>query len=119
MIRHKAGLLKRKPQVVQQRTPILAVVEHAELTPDQHPDEHGGPTGRLAAHDEWTCLDQLHQALLLPGGQLRSATATMTIDQAVNAPQQKGLLPGIETGEAEAPALTQDRHGHLVHKEVD
>jgi hypothetical protein len=43
----------------------------------------------------------------------------MTIDQAVNAPQQKGLLPGIETGGAEAPALTQDRHGHLVHKEVD
>src|SRR5262244_221649 len=53
MIRHKAGLVKRKPQVVQQRTHILAVVEHAELPPDQHPDEHGGPTGCLA-HDEWT-----------------------------------------------------------------
>src|SRR5215831_7692909 len=39
MIRHKAGLLKRKSQVVQQRTHILAVVEHAKLTPDQYPDE--------------------------------------------------------------------------------
>src|SRR5713101_6493036 len=47
MVRHKAGLLKRKPQVVQQRTHILAVVEQAKLPPDQHPDEHGGPTGRL------------------------------------------------------------------------
>src|SRR6266850_7308377 len=119
MIRHKAGLLKRKPQVVQQRTHILAVVEHAKLPPDQHPDEHGGPTGRLTAHDKWTCLDQLHQALLLPGGQLRAATATMAVDQAVETPQQQGLLPVIETGGAEAPTLTQHRHGHVVHQEVD
>src|SRR4029434_7952454 len=43
----------------------------------------------------------------------------MTIDQAVEAAQQKSLLPVIETGGAEAPALTQYRHGHLVHKEGD
>src|SRR5207245_9771160 len=104
---------------VKHNTHNLSVVAHPELVPDQYPDEHGAPTGRLAAHDEWTCLDQLHQALLLPGGQLRSATATMTIDQAVDAAQQKGLLPVIETGGADAPALTQYRHGHLVHKEGD
>ncbi len=119
MIRHKAGLLKRKPQVVQQRTHILAVVEHAKLTPDQHPDEHGGPTGRLTAHDEWTCVYQLHEASLLLGGQLRSATAPMAVDQAIETPQQKGLLPAIDAGGAEVPALTQHRHGHVVHKEVD
>jgi hypothetical protein len=104
---------------VQQRTHILAVGDHTELTPDQYPDEYGGPTGRLAAHDAWTCLDQLHQALLLPGGELRSATATRPRDPAVDAAQQKGFLPVIETGGAEAPALTQYRHGHLRHKEID
>src|SRR5262249_39049498 len=67
----------------QQRTPILAVVEHAKLPPDQHPDEHGGPTGRLTAHDKWTCVDQLHEAWLLLGGQLRVATATMAVDQLI------------------------------------
>jgi hypothetical protein len=60
MIGHKAGLLKRKPQVMQQRTHILAVVEHAKLTPDQHPEEHGGPTGCLTTHDKWTCVYQLY-----------------------------------------------------------
>src|SRR4030095_2648753 len=60
MIRHKASLLKRKPQVVQQRTHILAVVEHAKLPPDQHADEHGGPTGRLTAYNEWACVYQLY-----------------------------------------------------------
>src|SRR5438309_1525045 len=119
MIRHKAGLLKRKPQVVQQRTHILAVVEHAKLPPDQHTDEHGGPTGCLTAYDEWTCVYQLHQALLLLRGQLRSATATMAVDHAIETPQQKGLLPAIEAGGAEVPALTEHRHGYVVHKEVD
>src|SRR5919197_4117783 len=35
MIRHKPGLLKRKSQVVEQGTDIMAVVEHTELAPDQ------------------------------------------------------------------------------------
>ena len=87
MIRHKAGLLKRKPQVVQQRTHVLAVVEHAKLTPDQHPDQDGGPTGRLTAHDERPGLNQLDQALLLARGQLRPATAAMVGGQAVDATQ--------------------------------
>src|SRR4029453_9095020 len=47
MIRHKAGLVKGKPQVVKQGTDILAVVEHPELAPDQQPDEHSVPTRRL------------------------------------------------------------------------
>src|SRR5262249_8619769 len=70
MVRHKTSLLKRKTQVMQQRTHVLAVVEHAELPPDQHPNEHGGPTGRLTAHDKRTGLNQLDQAFLLTGGQL-------------------------------------------------
>ena len=43
----------------------------------------------------------------------------MVVDQAIETPQQKGLLPAIEAGGAEVPALTQHRHGHVVHKEVD
>jgi hypothetical protein len=43
----------------------------------------------------------------------------MAVDQAVETPQQKGLLPAIEAGWAEAPALTQHCHGHVVHQEVD
>ena len=52
-------------------------------------------------------------------GSVRSAPAAMAGDQAVHAMQQQGLLPAIETSWAEAPALTQHRHGHVVHKEVD
>src|SRR5262249_32458896 len=74
MIRHKAGLLERKPQVVQQRTHILTVVEHTELAPDQHSNEDRIPTGRLTAHGERTGVNQLHQAFLRAGGQLRAAT---------------------------------------------
>ena len=119
MIRHKSGLLKRKPQVVQQRTHVLAVVEHAELTPDQHPDKDGSPTGRLTAHDERPGVKQRYQAFLLAWGQLRAATAAVTVDQAVYAAQQKGLLPGIETRWAEALALAQHRHGYVVYQQVD
>jgi hypothetical protein len=43
----------------------------------------------------------------------------MAIDQAVETAQQKGLLPAIDAGWAEAPALTQHRHGHVVHQKVD
>src|SRR5437867_5573429 len=105
MVRHKAGLLKRKTQVVQQRTHVLAVVEHAELPPDQHPDEHGGPTGRLTAHDKRPGLQQLDQAFFLAWGQLWSTPTAVLVDEAVHAAEQKSLLPGIEAGWAEAPAL--------------
>jgi hypothetical protein len=39
MIGHKARLLKGKAQVMEQRTHIMPIVEHAKLAPDQHPDE--------------------------------------------------------------------------------
>ena len=47
------------------------------------------------------------------------ATTTVTVDQAVHTTQQKGLLPGIETRWAEAPALAQHRNGHVVYQQVD
>jgi len=77
------------------------------------------PTGRLTAHDERTSVNKLSQALLLTRGQRRRATAAVTIHQAVEAVQQKGLLPGLEARRAEAPALTQHRHGPVVPQEVD
>src|SRR5678816_2139848 len=70
MIRHKTGLLKRKPHVVPQGTDILAIVEHPELTPDQHPEKAGGPACRLKAHHERSGLNQLDQSFPLLGGQL-------------------------------------------------
>jgi hypothetical protein len=76
-------------------------------------------TGCLTAYDEWTGVNQLHQALLLSGGPLRSATAALAVDPAVDTTQQKGFWPGIETSRTEAPALTQHRHGHMVYQEVD
>src|SRR4029450_9799984 len=118
MIGHKARLLKGKAQMVQQRTHILPIVEYAKLAPDQHPDEDRVPTGRFKTHHEWPGLDQFNQAFLLSRSQLRSAATPVTIDQGVHTTQQKGLLPGIETSQAEAPALTQRRHGHLVHKQI-
>src|SRR5215813_9576213 len=102
MVRDKTRLLKRKAQVVQQCTHIMTVVEDAKLAPDQHADEDGVPTGRLKANDERTGLDQLHQAFLVPRSQLWGAATTVTVDQAVHAAQQKGLLPGIETRRAES-----------------
>jgi hypothetical protein len=80
MIRHKTGFLKRKAQVVQQRTDILAIVEHPKFPPDQHTDEHTIPTGRLTAYHERTGLNQLDQALLLFGSQLLGAPSTMAVD---------------------------------------
>src|SRR5690242_14219634 len=105
MIRHKAGLLKRKPQVVEQGTDILTVIEHPELAPNQHADEDRVPTGCLKAHNEWTGLNQLDQAFLLFRRQLFWTTATVVIHQTLHAPKQKGLLPIIETGWTQAPAF--------------
>src|SRR5215470_2392749 len=119
MVRDKTRLLKRKAQVVQQCTHIMTVIEDAKLAPDQHADEDRVPTGRLTAHDERTGLDQLHQAFLLSRSQLWGAATTVTVDQAVQATQQKGLLPGIETRRAEAPALAQHRHRHLVYQQIE
>src|SRR5215471_9656050 len=119
MIRHKPGLLKGKPQVVEQGTDILAVVEHPKLAPDEHPDEHRVPTSCLTAHDERPSLNQLHQAFFLPGGQFWTATTAMTVDQAVQAVEEKGPLPVVETGGTEAPALTQHRDGYLVHQHIE
>src|SRR5712691_889874 len=111
MIRHKTGLLKRKPHIVQQCTDIMAIVEDAKLPPDQHADQDRVPTGRLTAHHQRTGLDQLHQAVFLAGRQLLWAPTTVSGDQAVQAAQEKGLLPVVETGYTEPPALAQHRHG--------
>jgi hypothetical protein len=111
--------LQGKPQVVESGTNILTVVEHADLAPDQHPDEHSIPTSRLTAHDAWTGLQELPQALRLLGGSLRSTTTAMAVAQTLQAMQQKGSLPVVETGRTEAPALAQDRPGHVMHQEVD
>src|SRR5262249_54678550 len=46
MVRDKARLLKRKPQVVEQRTHIMTVIEYAKLAPHQHPNQDRVPTGR-------------------------------------------------------------------------
>src|SRR5262249_55744836 len=119
MVRDKARLLKRKPQVVEQRTHIMTVIEDAKLAPNQHPDQDRVPTGRLQAHDEWAGLKQRDQAFPLRGGQLLWAPPAMAIDQAVHAPQQKGLPPVVETGGAEAPAVTEHLHGHLVYQQVE
>ena len=43
----------------------------------------------------------------------------MTRDQAVHTAQQQGLLPVIETRQAEAPALAQYRHRHLLHQQIE
>src|SRR5262245_16031749 len=65
MVRDKARLLKRTSQGVEQRTPIMPVVEYAELAPNQYAEEDRVPTGRLKTHDERTGLNQLDQAFLL------------------------------------------------------
>jgi hypothetical protein len=43
----------------------------------------------------------------------------MTVDQAVQAVEEKGPLPVVETGGTEAPALAQHRDGSLVHQHID
>src|SRR5215468_10941911 len=96
MVRDKACLLKRKAQVVQHRTHIMLIVEHAKLAPDQDPDEDRVPTGCLTTYHEWSGLDQLAQAFFLPRRQLWRTATTTTVGQTVHATQQKGLLPGIE-----------------------
>src|SRR6266511_2438877 len=45
--------------------------------------------------------------------------STMAVNQAVQAVEEKGPLPVVETGCTEAPALAQHRHGHVVHQQVD
>ena len=97
----------------------MAVVEHAELTPDQHPDEDGGPTGGLTAHHVRSGLNQLHQAFLLLGVSFGAAPTAMAIDQAVHAPQQKGLTPPIDASRAEPPAVAEYLHRHVVHQQVE
>src|SRR5215510_16509496 len=96
----------------------MTVVEDAKLAPDQHTDEARVPTGRLTAHDERTGLDQLHQAFLVLRSQLGGAATTVPVDHAGHTAQQQGLLPGIETRRAEAPALAQHRHRHLMYQQL-
>src|SRR5512145_2000918 len=89
----------------------MAVVEHAKLTPDHDADQHHVPTGGLKAHYLWSSLAQLHQALFLSRCQRLWTTTTVPRVQAVQAVQQERLLPGIETGRAQPPALAEHRYG--------
>jgi hypothetical protein len=52
MIGDKAGFLKRKAQIVKQRTDIVAVVEHTKLPPDEDANQDRIPTGGLKADHE-------------------------------------------------------------------
>src|SRR5262245_4271943 len=113
MIRHDADLWKRKPKVVQHCTHVLTGVKHAKLPPDEHPDEDGGLTGSLTTHDKWPCLDHLDQAFLLRRCQLRAATTTVAVGQAVHAAQQEGLTPPLDTGRTQAPWFAEHLHGSV------
>src|SRR5262249_27676821 len=119
MVRDQTRLVKRKAQVMQPRTHILAIGEAAKLAPDQHAEEDRGPTGGLTAHDEWPGLNARNQAFFLPRRQLRWATAAMVRHQTVHALQHKGLTPWVETGGAEAPSFTEHLHWHMVYQQVD
>src|SRR5712692_3500963 len=119
MVRDKTRLLKRKPQIVEQRTHIMAIVEHAELTPDQDAEQDRVPTRCLKADHQWTGLNECDQAFFLVWGQLRSTPTAMLVDEAVHAAEHKGLTPLVETGGAEAPSLTEHLHGYLVYQQVE
>src|SRR5437763_1867118 len=54
-----------------------------------------------------------------PGVNFGRRPTPVAVDQAAYATQQKSLPPVIETRRAEAPALAQHRHGHLVHQQID
>src|SRR5439155_9754908 len=119
MIRYKTGLLKRNPQVVEQRTHIMTIVEHPELAPDQHPDEDGVPAGRLTAYHEWSSLNQLDQSFPLLGGQLGLTAPAMVVDQALDPVQQEVLAPPINARGTQAPSCTEHLDRHVVHKQVE
>src|SRR2546422_4491882 len=63
-----------------------------------------------SAHDEWSGLQEIHQAALLLGGQLRSATTAMAVAQTLQAMQQKGLLPVVERSEEHTSELQSRLH---------
>ena len=53
--------------VVQQRTHIMPIVEHAKLALDQDPDKDRVPTGCLTTYHEWPGLDPVsYTHLTLP-----------------------------------------------------
>jgi len=118
MSRHNPGLVKRAPPVGPQRTPSLAVGEHAARTPEQPPAQDGSPPSRLTAHDERPGLQQRNPALLLRGGALRSTPTAMAGAHTLQAVPQQGPVPVREPGDTEAPARAPDRHGHGVPQEV-
>src|SRR5688500_18087128 len=97
----------------------MALGEHPELAPDQHPQEDGGPAGRLKAYDERSSLNQLDQAFPLLGGQLGLTASTMVVDQALYPMQQKVVVPPINAGDTEAPSCTEHLDRYVVHEQVD
>jgi hypothetical protein len=118
MVRHPAGLVKREAPLGPPRTPLLAGVEHAALPPEQHPEEHGGPTGGLAAHARWPGLQQRHQAFCLAWGQLRWAPTARVIDPAVQPSPEAipgALGRGRRCGGPSASAgLRQEEHSVIL-----
>jgi hypothetical protein len=75
---------------------VIKAVEHPKLAPDEHPDEDGGPAGRLKAHHERSSLNQLDEAFPLLGGQLGLTASAMVVDQALYPMQQEVLAPPID-----------------------
>ena len=68
---------------------------------------------------ELALVNQFGQPLPLPWGELGAPSPAMAVDQAVYPMQQEVLAPLIEARRTETPALTQHRHGHVVHQQVD
>jgi hypothetical protein len=68
MIGDKAGFLKRKAQIMEQRTDIVAVVEHTKLPPDEDANQDRIPTGGLKADHQGPGIEQLDQAFFLRRG---------------------------------------------------
>jgi hypothetical protein len=119
MIRHHARFLHRKPHVVPQRTPIMAVGEHAARAPAQDPEEDRVPTGRLTTDHRRAGCNTLGQSFPVLGGQCGRPSTAMAIDHAVRPMQQEVLAPPRDARRAEPPARTQDLQRHGVDEQVE
>ena len=116
MIGDKLSFLKRVPQVPLQFAHGVAVVQHAELTPNQLLDQKRVPAGRFKAGGLRSGIHQVTQAFLLTRRQLGRPSARVLIDQTLQAIAQQRLNPPIGTGEAEAPPFTERDQGRLRDK---
>ena len=81
VIRDKTCLLKRKIQLVQQRTDVMRMIFHAKGAQDQVLDQDGTPTPRRVARCFWSGFDQGCQLLSLRLRQLGRAAWWFLIGQ--------------------------------------